>query len=178
MKTYAETEREQARKFNRMMADELYGLGYLNEPMPPENEVVDARYKIEWPPGYWEEYDQLRKDALRVSSALLIHMVMGITGKYRVYALMPKGSADAGPMWGPEGHDRLAAWKAFIETFEKVVIAVPAGTVQLGAPDKNNDVMVDGEKLTKHLKGVEKSLQTLAGNVPPAEPKKGRKGRK
>jgi hypothetical protein len=168
MKTYAEAERENARRFNKAMADDLYGLGYLNDPPPPREDVPEANYKIEWPVGYWEEYERLRRDALALSGALVVHMVMGINGRFQVYALMPetnKVAQVAGPLRGPEAHDRLLAWQAFNETFRPKTIHVPA--------NKNNDVMVaaDGTR-------VEESLKTLAGYVPPQEPKKGRKGRK
>lgn len=110
MRTMAQAEAD-ARRYN-----ENYDYYNFDAPLKQEIEVDDS-YKITWPEGYWSEYDVLKQEALKASDALSVSMVMGFSGRYRVYALMSSGAMKAGPRWGPEASDRLGAWRAFIQDF-------------------------------------------------------------
>jgi hypothetical protein len=158
MKSYAQVEKD--RNNGRRHSTPIYddpGLGYWNEGPRPTNDVPESDvYKTVWPEGYWELYADLQKVALEVSEALDVHMVMCMDNKFCVYALMPAGKAvrEGGVLHGPKADDRIAAWKAFIRTFAPKSVTIPAGTVKLGSPNANNDVMVDGEKFAEQLKGL------------------------
>lgn len=93
-------------------------LGYWDPPYATTNHVeIDESYRMKWPPGYWERYDELRETALRVSKALSAHVVMRLDGRYHVYALMSAGANLAGPTYGPVATDRHEAWENFIKKF-------------------------------------------------------------
>lgn len=139
----------------------IYGdpnLGYW-DPGGPQEVEIDDNYKMKWPDGYWQDYERLRERAFKVSNALSLHMVMCLNGRYRVYALMPAGVGSAGPTYGPEHHDRLGAWEQFIAGFEITV----SGTVKLGAPNANKDVIVDGDEMRKNLTSIAGRLNNKRG---------------
>ncbi len=102
--------------------DAIYGdprLGHWNDSYAGSNNIeIDENYKMTWPDGYWERYEELRQTALRVSKAISVHMVMRLDGRYHVYALMSSGANLAGPVYGKVATDRHAAWENFINKFE------------------------------------------------------------
>jgi len=131
MRTMADAMRADERRKNR--AQPIFGdpnLGYYEGGGDFEHEV-DLNYKTEWPEGYWETYEALKREAQTFSQAIALHMVVCLNGRYRVYALMPVGIGKSGPQLGPEANDRHAAWNAFIGSF----IKTETSTAQL-APTK------------------------------------------
>lgn len=68
-------------------------------------------FKIVWPPGYWEEYDQLRVEAGRLSGDPHVRIIVKLNSTYQVR------SGTAGRyVYGPETSDRLEAWASFINS--------------------------------------------------------------
>lgn len=153
MRTYTEADYN-GRRFNDSNTN------HWNEGPRPTNDVpaeID-KYKTEWPEGYWELCSDLQKEALEISGAIVVHMVMLQDGMYRVYALMPNSVRLGGPMYGPEEAGRIQAWKSFIGTFAPKSILVPAGSRKLGTPNANGDVMLgaglfEGLDLPRSKKG-------------------------
>lgn len=144
-------------RFNQNAIYDDPNLGYYDDPALPQV-LIDVGYKIQWPEGYWDEYELLRKEAATASKAIILHMVMCLNGKYSVYAVLPARLGESGEVWGLERNDRLTAWKAFIGGFTPIVL--PAGEVKLG-PNKNSDVMVVGKDLEDGLKKIADSMKAL-----------------
>jgi hypothetical protein len=84
-----------------------------------EPEVVPvSNFKIKWPEGYWKEYDTLAALAKQISKSDQVNIVVLLNGKYQVRAKKARGAQFVFSS-GPESHDRLLAWNAFIELTDR-----------------------------------------------------------
>lgn len=104
-----------------MGRDDIYGDyygDYLEMPFKASPGGSDD-FRIEWPPGYWEEYERLQTEARRASGDHHACLVMKANGKFQVRTtgLVVQ---DRGYMlkyvYGPEEDGRLEAWAAFIDS--------------------------------------------------------------
>ncbi len=93
--------------------------GYpINRDEPVERPGRDE-FKIEWPPGYWEEYVRLQAEARVLTRDPSASLVMLLNGRFRVrttgVVAQPRGYMFE-YVYGPEMEERLAAWAAFIDS--------------------------------------------------------------
>ncbi len=174
MRTMADAMAADERRRNRPQP--IYGdpnLGYYEGDFgSSESDFVHHAPVTEWPAGYWPKYEELRAEAKKVSQALALHVVVGLNGRYHVYALMPVGIGKSGPTRGPEANDRNAAWEAFIGTFKAKPIS-PVVPRQPRLAVKLDDKMNHDAWAQKAAPAFDKPISETTIHTP-----KGRKARK
>lgn len=92
------------------------GLGYYDEvPVDARLDTSGWRY-TKYTPEYWEQYDALRAEAVKLTGIMDINMVMRLDGKFHVQGTLVQGKAYSEPC-----ADRLAAWRSFIARHTRAV---------------------------------------------------------
>lgn len=193
MRTMADAQRANARRNNDQS---IYGDSNLGDHgWGGDFEYdVDPNFKMKWPDGYWERYDELKREAQTFSQAIALHMVVCLNGNYRVYALMPVGLGKSGPRFGPEARDRHAAWQAFLDTFMRIEsVQIPYKTMKLPADFKmpqpvlmharavNPNLAIKASDMRAHDSFAKKASSTFSTPISETTthtPTKGKKARK
>ena len=102
---------------------DIYGDDYYDQPhrWPDSDSPAFAReeFRIQWPPGYWEEYARMRDEARRLANDPSACLIMKLNGRFQVRTIglvIQDRGYEFKYSFGPEMDGRLEAWAAFIDS--------------------------------------------------------------